>query len=70
VLVLLVALAVVLVLLYLATLGRQPDQSWQRFRHRFRERRRQLPPEQVIDPTFRFDQPSTDVQEGEHRHEA
>jgi hypothetical protein len=66
----LAAMALVLVLLYFATLGWRPDDGWQRFRRRFRERIRRPPPEQGMGPTFRFDQPPTDITEGKHSHQA
>jgi hypothetical protein len=59
----LAAVALVIVAVYFLTIGRRPDENWQRFRRRFRERIRRPPPEPGADSPFRFDRPSTDVTE-------
>jgi len=63
VLVFLTATAFFIVLLYFLSQGRQRGEI-RSFRQRFRERRRYSPPEQPIDPTFQFDRPSAEGEEG------
>jgi hypothetical protein len=37
------------------------DETWQRFRQRFRERRRFPESEQPVDPNFQFDEPPAEA---------
>lgn len=60
VIVFLAVLALLIVLIYFWSQGRQREDAWQSFRQRHREGRRHHPPEQPIDPNFQFDQPSAD----------
>ena len=54
----LAVIALLLALVYFLSQEWRSNDVWQRFRQRYRERRRHYPPEQPIDPTFQFDRHS------------
>jgi hypothetical protein len=63
VIVVLAAVGVVFVAGYFVTSQLwQRDDAWQRFRQRFRERRRWPSSEQPVDPNFQFDAPPADAE--------
>jgi hypothetical protein len=61
----LAVLPLVFVILYFFINRRsRSDEVWRLFREQQRQRRRQTPPDQPIDPTFQFDRPKSDDSAG------